>query len=162
MRAANLAALEAQTCQDYEHILIVDNEGRGLEWANSSLQDAAPAGEYVLILDDDDLLTDKEAIEKLRTAAEPEPDLIIFKAYHGPLGILPSARVWGNRPYGGHIGSCDFITRRDVWLEHIPAFAQPESGDYYFLQSIWLDDPCVVWLDETLAAVQRISKGKAE
>jgi hypothetical protein len=159
----NQESLEMQTDQDYEHVLIKDTEGRGVPWANAQLQYAEVTGEYVLVLDDDDMLTDPHAIATLKTAAANGPALIIFKADHGPLGILPSRAVWEQRPVSGHIGSCDFITRRDVWREHISAFDKPECGDYAFLKSAWGDGGLqVVWLDATLAGVQRVSKGAAE
>lgn len=163
MLEKNRASLANQTDQDFEHVLIKDEKGRGVEWANGILQTAVPRGDYVLVLDDDDLLTDNRAIEKLRAATITNPDIVVFKVHHGRLGVLPSALVWQKkRPVGGHIGSCDFITRRDIWRQHIPAFARPSGGDYYFLRSMWHEDINVVWLDERLAAIQRISRGKGE
>jgi glycosyltransferase involved in cell wall biosynthesis len=162
MLQKNIDSLAAQTCQDFEHILIRDDEGRGVAWANGQLQHADLNGQYVLVLDDDDKLADPTAVEKLKEATADNPGLVIFKADHAGLGILPSPKAWKNQPVGGHIGSCDFITRSDLWREHIEAFDMPEAGDFYFLRSMWLDEPDVVWLDEQLAAVQRISRGRAE
>jgi len=160
--AENEASVAAQTCNDYEHIFIVDDEGRGVAWANWALQLAQPAGDYVLVLDDDDKLTDPEAIAKLKEATADNPDLVIFKADHDGLGILPSPLIWGRAILRGHIGSCDFITSREQWYQHIHHFAQPECGDFSFLNALWFNRPEVVWLDEQLAAVQRISKGAPE
>lgn len=162
MLQKNIDSLAAQTCQDFEQVLIRDDAGRGVGWANGQLQHASPKGDYVLILDDDDLLTDETAVEKLKAAADDQPDLIIFKVDHAGLGILPSPKVWERSPMGGHIGSCDFITRRDLWRRHIPAFSQPTCGDIAFLRSMWHENIGVVWLDEQLAAVQRISRGRGE
>jgi len=162
MLAKNIDSLKAQTDQGYQHILLEDDEGRGLEYANSMLQWADPEGEYVLILDDDDMLIDDEAIAKLRDVVYDRPDVVMFRAEHAWLGTLPSARVWQREPIQGHIGSCDFIVRRDVWLEHIKAFAQPRCGDYHFIRSVWDSDPDVEWLPDVLAGVQRISGGAPE
>jgi glycosyltransferase involved in cell wall biosynthesis len=160
----NQASLEMQTMTNYEQILIIDEEGRGLHAANMSLADAYPSGEYVLVLDDDDVLVDPAALEMLQCFVEQEqrPGLIFFKADHGPLGTLPDSIVWGKRPIHGRVGSCDFISRRDIWEKHIPAFGAPSGGDYAYLFSVWQDGPCVAWLDKKLAAVQRISNGRAE
>lgn len=162
MLQKNIDSLLVQTCQDFEHVLIQDNEGRGVGWANEQLQHTSPKGDYVLILDDDDRLIDETAVEKLKAAVNGQPDIVIFKADHAGLGVLPSPKVWEKSPMGGHIGSCDFITRRDLWRQHIPAFAQPTCGDIAFLRSMWHEEIAAVWLNEQLAAVQRISRGRGE
>jgi glycosyltransferase involved in cell wall biosynthesis len=159
MLARNVASLEEQAEPDYEQLFIVDDIGRGVGWANQALSTAEPAGDYVMVLDDDDMLTDYRAIELLKLATVDEPPLVIFKADHARLGILPWPTVWGKRPIRGGIGSCDFISRRDVWEKHINAFGTLACGDYRYLQSVWQDKPDVVWLDEQLAGVQRISRG---
>ncbi len=162
MLANNVASLRGQTDQDYEQLLIVDEVGRGVGWANQALATAEPAGDYVMALDDDDKLADYRAIELLKVATEGEPELVIFKADHARLGILPRAVVWGKRPIRGSIGGCDFISRRDVWEKHIAAFGTMACGDYRYLRSVWQDDPKVFWLDKLLASVQRISRGQPE
>ncbi len=160
MLAENVASLEGQTDPDYEQLFIVDEIGQGVGWANQQLATARPAGRYVLVLDDDDMLTNDRAITLMKEAAKNGPHLIIFKAVHNGLGILPSRAIWGKRPLFGHIGSCDFVTRLDIWERHIHAFGVDEGGDYAFLKAIWQDGPTVVWLDEILAGVQRISRGQ--
>ena len=170
MLVENMTSLEGQTDPDYEQLFIVDFEGRGIGWANRALGTVEPAGEYVMVLDDDDMLTNDRAIELMK-AATPKiqrygrptierPDMLIFKASHDGLGILPSPAIWGKRPLKGHIGSCDFISRRDVWERHIHRFGVDEGGDYAYLHAVWMDRPKVVWLDEVLAGVQRISHGE--
>lgn len=155
-------SLVAQQDQDYERIRLEDPEGRGVGYANRRLVEAKVRGDYVMVLDDDDLLLHNNAIGLMKKATQENPDLLIFKADHGPLGILPSPLVWGKRPIQGRIGSIDFITRNDVWLKHISAFGVDEAGDYAFLRAIWETKPSVIWLDEVLAGVQRISRGAPE
>jgi hypothetical protein len=55
--AANQASLRAQTCADWTQTLLVDEEGRGIAWSYVNMAGYAPhlVGEYVWILDDDDL-----------------------------------------------------------------------------------------------------------
>lgn len=160
----NQASLRAQTVSDYEQILIIDEVGRGVHAANMALANAYPTGEYVLCLDDDDRLIDPEAIATLKCFVESKgrPSLVFFKADHAALGTLPDPIVWQKRPIHGYVGSCDFISRRDVWERHIVSFGTPASGDYHYLKSVWLENPCVAWLDRKLAGVQRISKGRPE
>lgn len=162
MLARNVASLEAQTVADYEQVLLVDEVGRGLHLANMALAEPEPRGDYVLVLDDDDMLVDDEAIAALKEAAADLPDLIVFRAEHAHLGTLPRPTVWGKGPVLGHIGSCDFITRVDWWERHIDTFGAPKCGDFRFLESMWKEGPRVVWLDRVLAAVQRISGGQPE
>ena len=161
----NQASLRAQTVTNYEQLLIIDDIGRGIHAANMALADAYPAGDYVLVLDDDDVITDPEMIETLQwyTEQEGRPGLVFFKADHDHLGILPDGLVWGRRPIHGRVGSCDFISRRDIWEKYIAAFGAPHSGDYTYLKTVWLTErPCVAWLDRQMTAVQRISNGRAE
>lgn len=164
MLAVNQESLAWQTDQDYEQILIVDVEGRGIHWANQSLATVDPAGDYVLILDDDDMLSEPTAIEVLKEAVRDDPEMVFFRAEHDWLGVLPSRFVWeAQRPIKGQVGSCDFITRRDVWERHIEAFGAPKCGDYEFLKAIWqAGKPDTVWIDDVLASVQRIGHGRPE
>jgi cellulose synthase/poly-beta-1,6-N-acetylglucosamine synthase-like glycosyltransferase len=148
-----------ETDMDYEQLFITDEEGKGIGWANRSLVMVEPVGDYVMVLDDDDMLSNDQAIELLKEAAIDQPELIIFRATHNGLGTLPSNAIWGKRPLKGHIGSCDFISRRDVWEKYIHCFGVDEGGDYAYLHAVWMDRPRVYWLDEVLASVQRISHG---
>ena len=151
---ANVASVANQTDQDYEHLFIVDDVGRGMEWANRALATATPAGDYVLVLDDDDILSEPRAIEYLKEAAVDKPDVIIFRGDFGEvLGILPDAVVWGNRPIKGHIGSAAFATSRDVWEKHVTSYGAKEGGDYEYLKALWQDKPAVVWLDKLITTL---------
>jgi hypothetical protein len=167
--AACQQSLDAQRVRDFEHVLLTDDVGRGVAWANAQFAAHADQvrGEYVLMLDDDDALADPDAVAILRDAAEARPDLVFFRADHGELGILPDGAVWKKRPVRGHVGGIDFITRSDVWKAHISAFSKAHSlaspcGDYYFLESVWETKPSIVWVDRVLTRVQRISQGAPE
>jgi hypothetical protein len=161
MLRINKNSLASQTSRDYEQKFIIDRHGRGVGHANRALANAPITGQYVMVLDDDDKLTDDRAIEWLKEATAERPDLVIFRVDHGDkLGVLPDDLIWGRRPLKGHIGSCSFISRRDVWEKHIHRFGVDECGDYAYLRSVWFDQPDVVWLDKILASVQRISKGQ--
>jgi glycosyltransferase involved in cell wall biosynthesis len=154
--------LRDQSDPDYEQIFIIDDIGQGLHAANRALALPAVEGAYVLVLDDDDRLADPDAVALLKEATENEPELLFFRADHDQLGILPDDKVWQRRPLHGRVGSCDFITRSDIWQRFVAHFAMPESGDFNFLHAVWESGPSVSWLDRQLAAVQRISKGAPE
>ena len=55
----NIEALAAQTCDDWEQTFLIDDIGRGVNWANESLAGYAPhlTGQYIWLLDDDDICT---------------------------------------------------------------------------------------------------------
>lgn len=163
MLAKNKRSVSSQTDKDYEHLFIVDEEGAGLLAANRALATARPGGEYVLVLDDDNRITDTRMIEALKEAAIDRPALVFFKSDHSPtFGTMPHDVVWGKEPKRGHVDSANFITRRDWWERHIEAFGVRLEGDYEFLAAMWKEKPDVAWLDRQMIAVQRISKGKPE
>ncbi len=170
MLRANVASLEMQTDQDYEQLFIVDEVGRGVQWANEqfAVHTDRVNGEYVLLLDDDDKLVDREAVAKLKAAARRTgADIVVFRVDHGPLGILPDAIVWEKEPVHCHIGGGDLIVKADLWRRCIEYFGHAVStispgGDFSFMRELWSHNPRVCWLDKVLEEVQRISRGAPE
>jgi hypothetical protein len=162
--ANNVASLRAQTDQGYEQCVIVDREGRGAAWANANLRNYAdaPHGQYVLVLDDDDLLDRHTAIAEVRQAALSKPGVIMTRMDHGPLGVLPDAAGWGKEPVRGRIGISAAICRRDVWQEAALRFENCYDGDFPFVLAAYRSGRGVVWLDRVLTRVQRISRGQGE
>ena len=150
--ARNTASLARQTDRDFEQIFIIDEVGVGIPAANRSLANAEPVGDYVLVLDDDDIISEPKAIEYLKEATADNPEIVIFKGDLEVLGILPSVAVWGKRPLKGQIAGCNFITRRDVWEKHVASYGADEAGDYEYIKALWWDKPAVVWLDRLLTA----------
>jgi hypothetical protein len=74
--AANIAGLEAQTDPDWEQTCLVDTQGRGIGWSYENLAAHASLlrGEYIWILDDDDLCIRPTLVEELKQiAAEHNP-----------------------------------------------------------------------------------------
>ena len=56
-----VSSIKSQTDADLEHIILTDDEGRGLGWANQQFErhKDLPEGRYVMMLDDDDWLVPK-------------------------------------------------------------------------------------------------------
>lgn len=166
--AQHLASLAQQTDQDYQHIIIEDTIGRGMSWANAqfALHAYEVQGVYVLMLDDDDILAQSNAIVQFKEAARNAtelPDMLIYRVNHGGnLGVLPDDRVWGQEPVFGHIGGTSFLTRTPLWQQFIGNFAHPVGGDFHFLEAIWHSAPNKVWLDQVLVKVLRTSYGAPE
>ena len=153
--ARNVASLEAQTDPDYEQLFIVDEIGRGIPWANQALATAEPIGDYVLVLDDDDILRLPQAIDNLKGAAIDSPDIILFKVSSYNLGILPPLGLWGKRPQMGQITTSNFISRNDIWKKHVGSFNagnNDDFGDYMYISAVWEDVSSIFWLDRILVS----------
>jgi hypothetical protein len=82
---------------------------------------------------------------------------------HGPLGVLPDNRHWGQPPRYGFIGVSAFVVKREVWQRHAPAFGGAQYwSDFDFISSVWRTGPAVYWHDVVGSIVQRISNGEPE
>jgi hypothetical protein len=164
--AEHCASLEAQTDQDYQHLVIEDATGSGWKWAQAQFEahKAEVLGDYVLQLDDDDVLARPDAIAQLRAVVQDsQADIIVYRVDHLELGVLPSALVWGRRPICGHIGGEDFAVRREIWLRHIYAHNTGRyESDYDFMAELWRHGYDVHWLDVLIARCLRISRGRGE
>ncbi len=165
MLAANQASLAAQTDGDYIQTLLADDVGRGVGWSYENMAAYAPrlAGEWIWILDDDDLCIHPAFVAELRGIVQRAKavDVVFVKMHHGPLGVLPTARDWGNSPRMGGIGVSAYIVRRDVWRAHARAMLPGcYTSDYQFIRAVWDSGPRVVWHNVIASRVQRISHGK--
>jgi glycosyltransferase involved in cell wall biosynthesis len=168
----NIISVASQTSRDWEQIFIVDDVGQGLLWANKSLyyNRHRVHGNYVLILDDDDCLAHDKVVANLRDLVqsyieEPPPDIIMIKMDQ-ILRVLPDELVWGKHPIFGHIGSCCFVVRRDIWNDNIELFGQPNGGDFSFIGALFAQAESggwrIYWHDEVCTKVQRVGYGKPE
>ena len=65
----NIRSLKAQTDPDYEQVFIIDKEGYGLAAADQALNKYRDinCGDYIMVLDDDDIVIDPQFIEKLKS-----------------------------------------------------------------------------------------------
>lgn len=151
-----LETLRSQTDQDFEHVIIIDEYHRGIEWSSKEIRYHKDkiSGKYVMILDDDDLLLSEIVVETLKGIVEKEsPDVIVYKGDHRAvgLGILPSDRVWEKKePIGGQIGSFSVTVESELWKRNIHNFTPKYSGDFDFIESLWKEVISVYWLDELL------------
>ena len=166
MLARNQKSLRSLTDPDYEQILLIDEEGIGVEAANARLADVEIEGAYAWVLDDDDLCIEPTLIDRLKatiaSAAEP-PAAIVLRMDHGVLGVLPPIATWKQTPREGHIGSSAIVTRRDIWYQYRDRWRSGRyAADYDFVSAILRNEPDVIWIDVIGSAVQRISRGAAE
>lgn len=134
----------------------MDEYQRGVEYANGQMAArdwSDVAGEYVLILDDDDLLVDNELIVKLK--GYPPQDLFMVKMNHGPWGVLP-AETWGLSPERGRQGCSCVIPSRAIFLQAVKAYTPKYDGDFDFVNACYGLSETIVWLDTIATQVQQV------
>lgn len=165
MLAANQESLRRQTSEDWIQTVLTDDLGRGVEWANQRLGAYAPmlAGDYVWVLDDDDLCTRPTLVEEIAgIVANYAPDVIMLRMDHGPLGVLPNDEHWQRPPERGQIGVSAYVVRRELWQRHADAWQPTYASDFDFIAAVLEDTPHVIWHDVIASKVQRISRGEPE
>ena len=167
----NEQSVDSLKNKSWEHILIIDQKGAGVYYANMSFVLAIQAvkGEYVFMLDDDDFINNPDMIDELMKDTESKPDIVLFKMEikNGNFNnIYPSPECWQSRkPKIAHIGTSCFAVRRDIWAKYIHHFGHPRCGDYRFLEAIWNGENNLksIWLDVLMSETGgKPSHGKTE
>lgn len=165
MLSKNQASLEMQTDNDWIQTIYPDYEGRGVAWANGQMFHIAQqlTGDYVWILDDDDMcILDNFVAELKNIAAQDKPDVIMIRMDHGERGVLPPP---GDEfPRMGAIGCSAYVVKRNIWERHAYQWQSAHYGsDYDFIHSIFRDEAVkVYWYNVIASKVQRISLGEPE
>ncbi len=167
--AENQESLRRQSDPDYVQTLLVDDVGIGVARANARLADVAPmlTGDYVWVLDDDDLCTCETLVADLKRITEAcrsRPAAVVVRMDHGLLGILPDVdRWWGVIPPEGCIGASALVVRRDVFVAYADWWrTQRYASDYDFTAAVMRGERDIVWVDIVASRVQRISIGRPE
>lgn len=157
-------SLREQTYGQWGQTILTDNVGRGVEWANRNLAHYAPqlTGDYIWILDDDDICIYPEFVEQLQFQCADSPAVVMVKGWCADHGILPDGDYWGKRPVINHIGSSCFVVRRDVFQEHAQAWPETLAGDFAFIDAVFDSNPYVKWWDMIVMRAIRAGNGKAE
>lgn len=156
-------SVEAQTSQDYVHILLRDDptsRGYGKHNANRSFAKLKkiPA-RYVMVLDDDDMLIDQDFTGDFKEVVglHQFPTIVFLKGIVHRLGILPRPGYWGKPPVYGQIASFCSVVRCDVWFRHIRAFGRKElGGDHCFIRTCYnnTDPGTHLWWNRIIAQTQ--------
>lgn len=154
---------------DFQHIILPDEERRGVEWANGMMTErdwTDIKGDYVMILDDDDILNGSDVITRLQSAAVKywkengtHPDLFIVQMDHGPRGILPRDQFYregGLYPGRGQIGCSAVIPSRELFTQAIKDYKAAYDGDYYFVKSCLDNATAPMWLQFIASKVTQI------
>ena len=158
-------SLADQTCQDFEHIIIVDEVGRGVAWANGMMAERDWSdlnGQYVYILDDDNIML-PGAIEAIKASA-PDHDMVIcrinrLKRVHR---VFPEDAYWQKKPKYRHIDIGCVVLRRDLFLKAVKRFTARYEGDFDFISEAYFLAESVNWRSRLIMKLQRISAGTTE
>jgi len=156
--------LRVQTDQDFEHLILVDKVGVGIELANQSFDRCKHYvnGTYVYILDDDDEIVDHRFIQDLKELVqEIQYDVVMVRMSR--LGeIYPPNSFWKQPPTLARIGTPNFIVRAPVWKKHIKKFRNPRGGgggDFFFITSLFEnEDLTFYWWDRIVTNVYQIGQ----
>ena len=160
MLAANIVRLLVQTSQDYQHLLICDDVCAGVEAANGAMATrdwADVQGDYVMVLDDDDVLNDTDIIELLQNAIKQyRVDLLGVRMDHGPLGVLPPDDLWPGEPVRGRVGCSAVVPCRALFVEAVKAYKPQHDGDFDYVDACYSLAESVTWLDLVASKVTQI------
>lgn len=162
----NRASLEAMIGDDCIQMLLVDEIGRGVPWANANLDANADklTGDYIWVLDDDDICIHPRLLDDIREiTSQFTPDVIMVLGEF-PTGILPDAGYWLDAPALGHIGMPNFIVRREVFQRHSHAFADRMiyAADFDFIAEVFKETSAIYWHNVVAFAVDAWHHGRSE
>ena len=162
----NRESLRQQTDNDWKQTILRDDDGIGVSMANAQLAHIGGmlTGDYIWILDDDDLCIQDSFVSELkRIVSDRNPDVIMVKMDHDTRGILPDLATWGIRPKIAKVGVSSFVIRRDVWKQNSHAWLTAcYSSDYDFISAVFDSGVSVFWYDVIASQVQQISLGATE
>jgi hypothetical protein len=159
--AKNIASVDEQTLANrIQHLIIRDEIGIGVAGMFAAIPDHASEikGEYVYILQDDDKLASKNAVERLRlhTVLEENPPVVICRNRKRG-NIYPT--FWGRRPKHDHIDLGSFVIRRDIFLLYADKFPAVYDADFFFIDSLWSAGLKFAWADFLLSDEQIVGPG---
>lgn len=175
MLADAIRSVQSQTNDWWEHLFLVDQNKRGLHWANRQffVHREHVRGDYVFILDDDGRLEDPCFVECLEAfvSRHDYPDVVLTQslapAKGGGFHHLPLSHVWeldwgaGERPerWMGH--AYNYVVRAEVWQETIEAFGKAPltGGDAFFGTALCQGDYRIEKMDRVVA--KSMQRGRA-
>lgn len=153
-----------QTDGDYTHTIIRDTHARGVAWAVGNLAHHIATGEYVIVIDDDDLLVRRTLVAELKQiVAEHDPDVIMLRASHVVFGVLPRNGNWGHEPQLGDVGTSNYVIRGATWNAYHSIWQAKYEGDWMYINQLW-HTPGLRWYWHDVVAVHypQRSNGAAE
>lgn len=150
-----IKSVNKQTSQDFEHIFLVDDTGKGYAYANAQFfrHKEKVTGDFVFLLDDDDYLIEPNFIKYIKDIViRSSPDVIMVKM-QTEAHIFPMKNVWKKKPISGSIGTSCFVVSNKVYQRHIKAFAQSCGGDYHFIKEVFNHNYKIYWFNKIVARI---------
>lgn len=140
-----IQSVKGQTDHDFGQTILVDHEARGVEYANGMLASFTPSGDWVWILDDDDVCCSPDVVADTKRLA-PGKRLIFCKMRYQK-AVLPTKDTWEKPPVFGKIGMGNFIVRSDVYMWMRERFRVPVGADFKFISAVYagLSRDEIVW-----------------
>lgn len=160
-----VASVWAQADKDFQHIVLADDVGVGIAGSYQQMIDEADRyrGQYIYILDDDDVLTDDQLIVDLKRIADRHnPDVVMVKAEHPELGVLPEP--WEDEPVYSQVCVSNFVVKAGVWRENAWAFLREldvEAHDFAFISHLWQVGHTFHWHDRVVMSIPKVHRGEA-
>lgn len=166
----NIRSLKSQTDKDYEQVFIVDTKGLGLAAADQALGKYRDinCGDYIMVLDDDDMIIDNHFIEKLKKVKDTSsPDVIIWrgKFFNGREVFPPVNKFWGVRPVKCNIGSFSYCMSHKLYTKYVGTCRTGATGDFDFINAVFNspEKPKIEWVKDIFVSCQGgANKGKNE
>lgn len=154
-----IKSIKSQTDNDYVHIIHRDDmteHGYGTLLANQSFAKVSPINaQYVMTIDDDDMLIDPDFVKIFKeTIDKNNPEIVFFKGYISSR-LYPSLHFWKKAPVCAQIGSLCFAVRLDVWKKYIHEFGKKACGDFSFISACYKNTKNHVWLDRIVTKTQK-------
>jgi len=156
------ASIAMQKDQDFEHILLYDEESRGIPYANRMFFNNRHlvTGKYVFILDSDDVFVTDMFISDMKKIAKEhnDPEIIFIRMIINGL-LHPTDIIWKKEELiKNHIGSSCFIMKNELWQENIDRFEPKRTGDFFFIEAAFSKKPTVYWHDRTYSKTLSIGR----
>jgi hypothetical protein len=156
-------SVQAQTCRDFQHMVIVDDTGIGVDGMFRDIRRHVDQirGQYVYILSDDDRLLDPRGMEQVQQFAGEHnnpPVIIVRNRKWGSVFPL----VWEEEPQLTQIDTGNFIIRADVFRETADKFGQRYEGDFDYIHFLWESGYPFTWFDFLFSEMQVGGKGMTE
>lgn len=146
-----------------EHVIAEDTVGIGIDGVYARMPDHASLvhGEYVMVLSDDNVLTDTHFASDLKEIVRhnDHPDVVVFK---GEIGSSVQPIVWHDEPQIERIDLSCFAVARDVWQQHADLWGHRYEGDFDFIHGLWDLGYRFFWWDRRVFRALQISRGAAE
>jgi len=148
---------------EIQHYVLVDDIGVGIAgmFAEIPRHVGELQGEYVYVLQDDDVLAGPEVVERLKrfVKEEGEPPVVMVRNRKRGM-VLPT--FWGEAPRPAHVDLGNYVLRRDVFRLHAGDFGRCYEGDYYFILRVWEMGWRFTWLDLLFSKAMALGLGRPE